>query len=405
MKRIVFILICLAGSAGLLAAQSAGPNEVVTDHYDVYSASGTQDAQAIGNELEAYAELFDSYFHFDPSTLSGKLKVRIYATKADFDNYLAKVIPGQRDSFVYLQYPDASRSVLVGYHMQDDAAFTRALIHHGFVQFLRSFVAQPPLWLQEGFAVYFEASEYDPAKNVAVFHPNLAWVGTLKDAIAQYVSSNDASAVIPLGTLLTMDTDAAMKQLTLFYAESWGLVSFLADSDLKEYNRILWDSITALAPGATVADNTTSIEKRAFAWISDTQFAADFGAYVQSVKTFPELVNDGMQAYAAGDLTASEQDFTKAIALDDKNNIPYYYLGLIKYAKKDYYLAEHYFQTSLQMGGDPGLVDYALGVNAFADNRIDDAKNYLQQAVATNSATYKGKAGSLLDRIVKQSAQ
>ena len=403
MKKVAFLLAALIGASSLAYAQNAGANEAVTAHYDVYASAGSGQAQLIANGMEAFFDLYNSFFHFDPSTLKSKLNVRIYANRQEFDNYLAKIVTGAHDSFVYLQYQDPQRSVLVGYDTGDLASFERDLIHHGFVQFLRSFISQPPLWLQEGCAVYFEASVYDQTKNVAVFHPNLGWIATLKKDVGAYLASNDASAIIPLDTLLTMDTDAALKKLPTFYAEAWGLVSFLANSKDPAYNRILWDGIAALQPDATASANAAAMKTHAFTWVSDTKLMSGFASFLDSVKTFPELVNDGMRAYSADDLAIAETDFTQAIALNASNSIPYYYLGLVKYGQKDFYGAEHYFRTALQMGADRGLVDYALGVNAFADNRMDDAKSYLTQAVA--STGYKDKADTLLKQIDALTAQ
>ncbi len=403
MKKVALLLAALIGVSSLAYAQQAGPNEALTAHYDVYASAGADQAKTIANGMEAFFGLYNSFFHFDPSVLKSRLNVRIYANRQEFDSYLAKIVPGTHDSFVYLQYQDPRRSVLVGYDTGSLASFQMALIHHGFVQFLRSFIPEPPLWLQEGCAVYFEASEYDAAKNVAVFHPNLGWVATLKQEVGAYLSSNDPNAIIPVDTLLTMDTAAALKRLPAFYAEAWGLVSFLADSKDSEYNRVLWDGITALQPNATAAANAAAMEARAFSWVPDNQLLTAFASYLDTVKTFPELVNDGMRAYSAGDLATAEADFTQAVTLNRTNSIPYYYLGLVKYGQKDYYVAEHYFRTALLMGADRGLVDYALGVNAFADDRIDDAKSYLNEATA--SANFKDKADSLLKRINGLSAQ
>jgi tetratricopeptide (TPR) repeat protein len=167
---------------------------------------------------------------------------------------------------------------------------------------------------------------------------------------------------------------------------------------------VLWDAIDALNPSATVVQNEAAIQNSAFAWVSQSSLEKGFKDYIDSVRTFPELVQDGMAAYSAGQLKTAQADFKQAISLNAKNYVPYYYQGLVSYSGKDYYLAEQYFQTALQMGGDQGLINYALGINAFADNRIADAKKYLSQAVSVQS-DYKDKAASLLDRVNQQSAQ
>ena len=402
MKKVALILFLVVAVGAFLAAQQNAPSEVASTHYQVFSSLGSGDAQSISNEMEAYFTLFNSYFHFNPSTLKAKLKVRIYANKSEFDKYLSQIIPGTRNSFVYLQYSDPARSVLVGYHMSNESTFQTDLVHHGFVQFLKSFVPHPPLWLQEGFAVYFEASRYDSSTGQASFHPNLGWLPTLKQGLQAYLASNSANVIAPT-ELLTIDAAGANKNIDAFYAESWGLVSFLINSSNKDFNRVLWDAVDALSPEATTAQNESAVQKNAFDWVKSTAIENGLKSYIETVKTFPELVQAGMTAYSSGQLKPAETDFKDAVKLDPKSYVPYYYLGLISYSGKDYYLAEQYFQTSLQMGGNAGLVNYALGINAFADNRIADAKKYLSQAVSVQS-TYKDKAASLLDRINQQSS-
>jgi tetratricopeptide (TPR) repeat protein len=404
MKKVALVLLLLPLFVGLAAAQQATLSKAETAHYQVLSQNGSDDATAIANELEAYFTLFNSYFHFDPSTLSSKLKVQVYSTQTDFNNFLSGVIPGTRDTFVYLQYSDPARSVLVTYHKPDPEDFQTDLVHHSFVQFLRSFVPQPPLWLQEGFAVYFEDSTYDASKDVAVFHPNLGWVPALQQGVADATASSTSGAdnIIDPSDLLTIDASDANKNIQAFYAESWGLVSFLLNSDNRQYNRVLWDAVDALSPTATSDQNAAAIQHAALAWVNETDLEKGFEDYITSLQTFPELVDSGMKSYSSGDLKSAESDFTQAITIDNSNYIPYYYLGLINYSRKDFYVAEQYFQTSLQMGGNAGLVDYALGITAYADNRIPDAKKYLNQAVAVPASDYKDKANSLLDRINAQ---
>ena len=62
-------------------------------------------------------------------------------------------------------------------------------------------------------------------------------------------------------------------------------------------------------------------------------------------------------------------------------------------------MAEYYYHSAIQMGGAPGLSYYALGVNAFADNRTEDAEFYLSQSIQYDPEGFGDKSKSLLDRI------
>ena len=394
MKRIINLAtFCTLALSGLFA-QTGAFQEATSDNYRVFSEVSLAHAQETADMLDAFLELYNEYLHFDTDKLETKLKVRVFANKTNFDGYLSTLIPQKRDSFVYLQYKDLAKSELLGFYM-DDASFEKALVHHGFIQFLKAFVPNPPLWLQKGFAVYLEKSEYDAKSATAVFKENLVWVKTIKSIIA-FESGYD---FIELDDLLQIDVDSANLKIESFYAESWALVSFLADSPKQRYNRMLWDTLSVMSTEATMADNSSVIIKDVFSWATTDQFYADFQEYMESVKTFPELVTDGMAFYADGDLEAAENSFLKAIGRNEKHDIPYYYLGLINYANKDYSLAEYYYLTSQQMGGELGLTYYALGVNAYADNRFDVAGDYLKQASDADPFGYGEKTAALLQKI------
>ena len=394
MKRIFIIATLLAAFTFTAAAQTGAFQEAVSDYYRVFSEVSLTHAQETAERLDAYLELFNRHLHFDLSTLETKLKVRVFSNKTNFDSYLSSLVPQKRDSFVFLQYRDLAKSELLGFFMENES-FNKALVHHGFIQFLKAYIPNPPLWLQKGFAVYLEKSVYDAANQTAIYRENLAWVRTLKNLISQ----DDASRLLDLSSLLSTDVDGANDKIEGFYAEAWGLVSFLANSSIKEYNRILWDSISALSPEATMEENGRAIATQVFRWIPADQALADFQAYLGSVKTFPELVREGMGFYSDGKLESAEKSFLRAIERNEMHNIPYYYLGLINYSRNEHSLAEYYYLTSQQMGGDLGLTFYALGVNAFADNRLNDAKSYLGKASDADPFGYSEKSDALLQKI------
>ncbi len=394
MKTRIVSLILFALLTGGVFAQSGAFQEAVSDHYRVFSEVSLTHAQETADMLDAYLELYNGYLHFDTDELPAKLRVRIFANKTNFDSYLASIIPQQRDSFVFLQYKDVAKSELLGYFM-DEESFNRSLAHHAFIQFLKAYIPNPPLWMQKGFAVYFEKSSYDAAAQKADFRENLAWVRTLKSI----VNGESSVELIDLEDLLTIDVETANENIEAFYAEAWALVSFLHNTDLKEYNRILWDSISTLDPESSIAENGKRIQEAVFAWVTNQQFYADSQDHLASVKTFAELVRDGMAYYGEGEYDRAEKSFLRAIELNESHDIPYYYLGLINYAREEYTLAEYYYLTAQQMGGDLGLTYYALGVNAYANNRFDDAARFLEQAQDADPFAYGEKSQNLLNKI------
>ncbi len=394
MKRLFITTILMLTALAMSFGQTGAFQEASSNYYRVFSEVSLAHAQETADMLDAYLQLYNEYLHFDTDDLDAKLRIRIFANKTNFDSYLSSLIPQKRDSFVYLQYKDLAKSELLGFYM-DDSSFQKAVVHHGFVQYLKAFISNPPLWLQKGFAVYLEKSTYDPEAQSSQYVENLVWVKTIKSVI----NGDSGYDLIGLEELLNIDVDTANSKIESFYAESWSLVSFLADTSAKQYNRMLWDTLSTLSSDASMSENSRTVISDVFKWVTTDRFYADFQEYMESVKTFPELVKTGMDLYATSEFEAAEKSFLKAISRNDNHDIPYYYLGLINYARRDYTLAEYYYLTSQQMGGELGLTYYALGVNAYADNRFGVAKDYLRKASDADPFGYGEKTTALLQKI------
>lgn len=394
MKKLSFVMLGLLFAAGVSMAQTVDTYQAETAHYQVVSEISKDHAQAVADRLEALLSLYNNYFHFDLSTLPAKLKVHIFSTKDRYDSYLKRVINETRDNYVYLHYTDTQKSELDAYYVPDQD-LTSAAIHQNFIQYLRAFVANPPLWLREGFAVFFESSSYDPTFKTAIYKENLSWLETLKAII----TGKSPDMPLPLDQLLTLDVDTAKQRINVFYPQAWGMVWYLVNTGDKNRNRILWDSISALKPGATLQENDQAVREAAFRWVSQDSLTSDFVAYVDSRKSFRGLVQEGMDQYTANKLDSSEEAFIKALNLQDSSYIPYYYLGLINYAKRNYQLADYYYKTALDKGATKPLSYYALGVNAYADNKFDEATTYLKLVSSLDNGNLKQKADELLNRI------
>jgi tetratricopeptide (TPR) repeat protein len=394
MRRIAPLLACLAIAVGSAVAQDSTFAEYQTTHYRVLSELGDEHARQTAEKLEAYLELFNDYFHFELDELPVRMRARFYASKDSFDGYIERFLDEQRDDFVYLHYSDLARSELVGYELQGEA-FDLSLKHQGFIQFLRAFVPNPPLWLREGFAVYFEQIEYDESLGLATYRENLSWLETLQSII-------DGSAgvtAVPFSEILNMTVDEAREQIEVFYPQAWGMVSFLLNSPNRDYNRILWDSISALDPAATLQENSTRVYRQAFQWVQEPILIDAFVSYTVERRSFRALVQDGIELYQTDEKAAAEEAFVTALQLREDNPVPYYYMGLINYDRQDFNLADFYYKEALERGSEEAITYYALGVNAFADNRFEDATSYLEETIALDPENYEQKANQLLERI------
>ncbi len=393
MKHFAVIVFCLFAVA--LFGQS--PNFIdTTDHYRVYTDVSKDYAEDVAKRLEGALVLFNEMFHFDLSVLPDKFKVILFSDKSGFDSYLTRILNHSRANFVYIHYTDFRRSELVGFRKADELAFNASLLHQAFIQFLKTYIPNPPIWLREGIATYFENSSFDATKGQFQFKPNYAWLDSLKTILS---GRSTGKSPIPLSVLLTMDNDSVQEKVNIFYPEAWGVVTFLLHSEDKRYNRIFWETLHALDAEKSIHDNSLIVMKNVFSWYDESQMIKDFTAYIQSIKTFNDLITQGINYYTTEDYDKSYDLFMESLTVEPKNYIPYYYLGLISYSQREYAQAEGYYKAALALGAEESVTKYALGVNAYADNRYEIATSYLKEAKELDASKYSDKVDSLLQRM------
>jgi tetratricopeptide (TPR) repeat protein len=355
-----------------------------TEHFEILSDQN--DGERIADEMEARFTAYNRLFRFDPSALSAPLLVRVFSEWKAYNAYVAAKLPdmpphaAMPSGAVYLHYRDQERRELVINRDSDDEG--REFSYQAFLQFFRAFVPNPPAWMREGFAVYFDTLKFTDNRELS-FAENLAWLETVKS-----MENPPAPEAILLADNRNLPEN--------FQSLAWSLASFFLNSGKETYTRSLTDSFMALSGSGTAEENTSAVMKRIGLWNRMEDMTRDYQSYLDSRKTFAELIDLGQRAYAAGDKAGAERDFQAALNQKTDHYIPYYYLGLLAYGKGDYAPAEDYYFTSLGYGADQALILYALGLNAFADGRNSEAEDYLSQAAETAPDRYRNKAECVL---------
>jgi tetratricopeptide (TPR) repeat protein len=390
--RIPVLAVVLAAAGFCASAQEPVVHTSETLHYVVESEVSAAHAAETAARMEAMLSFFNSYLRFDLNELPAKLRVTVFSSKKNFNSYLQSLTSQVRDDYVYLHYRTPERCRLLAF-MGSSGLDESSFMRQGFVQVLKAFIASPPLWLREGFAVYLENSRYDPVSARVVFRENLTWLETLKALI------RSPEKLIALDRMLSIDIDEARESIDVFYPEAWAMVTFLAGAGERRYERALWDSIRLLSPAAPLEENVRRIMSQAFGWIDQNAVVESFVSYFNSRKSFRELVESGAGLFASKKFDDAEKMMLEAVSLEPERYLPYYYLGLISYERRDYPMAEYYYRTSAQMGCHEGLINYALGVNAFAAGNADTARQYLVKAKDERSGEYRVRALELLTEL------
>jgi tetratricopeptide (TPR) repeat protein len=314
--------------------------------------------------------------------------VRLFTDQAGYDGYVTARLGTTKTGAVYLHYNNADRRELVILRGREEDRVIVA--HQAFIQFLRAFVPNPPSWIREGFAIYFNTLKFNPEKENLSYEENLAWLEQVKSA-----SKNRPSLQEIIGADLE-DNPENLRDLRIF---SWSAVSFFLNNGRDDYFRTLSECFMTLSPAASVKDNALAVQRHINLWNNPETMEKDYLSYLEARKTFTELMEAGRSAYLAGDPMTAELAFMSALDQKPSHYAPWYYLGLLLYDERNYPMAEEYYKKSLEFGADEALVSYALGLNAISAGRNDDAAAWLEKAAAADPSRYKTRAADLLRRL------
>jgi tetratricopeptide (TPR) repeat protein len=387
MKKRTFVLLSFLGLS--LAAFSLNAQEKIrTAHYEITVENGAKIAgELLAKEMELRFEVYNRLFRFDPETLAVPLRVRLFTDRVAYDDYVTARLGSSRTGAVYLHYHNAEKRELVFLRgLEEDRPI---LAHQAFVQFLRAFVPNPPTWIREGFAIYFNTLKFNPGDETLSYEENLAWLESVKDLSKTRPALQD---------IISADLEDGQKPRD-FQIFSWAVVSFFLNNGRDDYFRTLVECFMSLSPAASVEENTRAVKAHINRWNNQETMEKDYLAYLEARKTFAELMEQGRGAYAAGDPMTAELAFMSAMDQKPSNYAPWYYLGLVLYDEKNYAMAEEYYKKSLEFGADEAFVFYALGLNSISAGRNDEAAVWLEKAAAADPGRYKTRAGDLIRRL------
>jgi tetratricopeptide (TPR) repeat protein len=384
--RRFFYLMVLAAALFTRSYRSFGQVPLTTDHYEVLSEDRAA-GERIAEDLEGRFAIYTRLFRFNPRLLGTPLKVRLIADTESYNDYLTGRLGETSAGALYLHYRQVDRRELV-INYGSGAAWERALPYQSFIQYLRSFIPNPPSWIEEGFAIYFSTLSIEGGE--LAYAENLSWLERVKELPVPPVRD-----ILLLGT---QDTGESLSRED-YSAFSWALVSFFLNSGDEDYFRSLLECFMLLSPGAGLVENSTVAARWIEDWNSFERLDRDYRSYINARKTFPELMNEGRQAYGEGNFDKAEPAFTGAADLRPGHYAPYYYLGLIAYGRGDWAKAEQHYNRSLERGADEALIYYALGLNAAAAEQRGRAAEFLRLAAAADPARYREKTPPQLRRL------
>ena len=388
---------------GFLSVIGAETEQTYTSgHYTFTLPETYTGIEETADALNALWDEFNGYFRFDPTATEGLNRVVILPDKAAFDAYLKDLIGETRNQYVFLKYGQRELSELVLYPQADNSGYKAfegpSLNRQLFLQFIYSYINEPPLWIRDGFQAYFETISFDTATHAINRGNEIPWLETAK------LSEADPVRKINAGEILSAVTGSF--EAVRFYPQSWAFVTFLVNSEKEEYQRFLHEAFMLLEDNTNYnvrsqQENTDAVLDRFIRFNSAKQASADFSLWLSNQHTFNELIQSGVASYNAGNYVIAYNDLMDAIKLRSNDPLANYYLGLVTYAQKDYKNAELWYRKSLEYGGEISTIHWALALNSYADKRYAEARVFLETAKNANPARYASKATDLINSMPK----
>lgn len=163
--------------------------------------------------------------------------VMVYPNEKDFKKTLDA---GSGFAFAYFS---ASKRELVCHLSSPQSLIQvlKTLAHEGFHQFLGYYVPNPPIWLNEGLAEYFEGM--DPTKKLVDSRETIN-----RDALVRIKAYISQGVTLPLKRFLYMNQQEFYFNPSLNYAQGWSVIYFLAYAS-RSYNKYYNNLIQHLKNG------------------------------------------------------------------------------------------------------------------------------------------------------------
>jgi tetratricopeptide (TPR) repeat protein len=341
----------------------------ISEHYRITSHISDSNAELMGAQLESFYDVFNDVFRFED--LENKLNVQILPNLNTFKSFTRSLTGTAYESYVYIHHQKAAeRELLIYEGSEEDMIF--ALAYQASIQFIMNHIAEPPLWIREGFSVYFSKSS----------GPELE---------RKFASLKVKEKRIPLSKLITMENPEASVIFTDFRTEAWAFITFLMTTDNKEYTRFLYDTIASL--------KTPSL-KATYA-IDDLQIG--YNEYLNGFLNAQELMDKGIGFYNSKESGSAELTFSKLTYISPESWQPLYFLGLISYDKGEYPAAEEWYSKAAEKKAPEALIAYVTGLTAWKAGRIDEAKGLLSKAARLDEEKYGEKTAPILDYLQRTS--
>ncbi len=350
-------------SSGIISTLSAEPKAVTEQsaHFQITSFAGKAGTEQEAQFLEGLVSQYSQVLQISSSAV--KVSVELFPTVKAYEASVLPLIGKTPSPPLALKFSD-KKTMLLGVAQPGDES---AWAFQTFLSWFWLAVPKAPAWLEEGLARYFwDISGKSPAWQ---FGQNRIFADEL------------------LKQWETQPTLAFLSKPTLTDAEklsAWGLVTFLMNTPNPTYAR---------AFGAYLANLTSPHPTPLTAVLPPqmlTQLSQDCWTWWKAHPGRTTLLQEAEKALKAGDGKTAEPFLAQALQLEKDGNT-LYLAGLAAYERKVYPEAESFYLQAQKAWKDapPGLLDYAIGLVLYQQQKWSLAKQHFEAAGKASEAYTK----------------
>lgn len=351
--------------------------------------------------------MFDEVFRFDNLNLNTQCSVVILPDQAAYERYVLARIGEIRSHYVFLKYSKPELSELVLYPKTTEklvslsgyAAFSGPNLNRQlFLQYIYSHIAEPPIWIRDGFQSFFETAIWNVKTNKIEESNIYPWLETAKAAFS------NPEQKISISSLLSAVTGTY--EASRLYPQVWAFTTFCMSTERGDYQRFLHEIFIMLARdgrynSSSLQENTDAVKNRFIRYFSLSDVEKDFALWLSEKYTYNDLIQFGVQLYNTGEYNSAKNRLKEARAIRPQDPLVSYYLGLVYFAEKDYVEAKKWYTEAGLLGAESASVQWALALNAWAQESFAESKKYLESAKTINPAKYGERADKLLKAMPK----
>lgn len=340
--------------------------QVRSKNFLLIGNASEKDIRKVGTRLEQFRETFRRLFTRTSLTSSIPTNVIVFKSDSAYKPFKPKRADGKIDTFVAGFFQPGQDINYITLSTEGDDAEMFNTIFHEYVHFIVNTnfgKSEVPPWFNEGLAEYYSTFQIENDQKAKLGLPRAGHLQLLQQS--KFIPLADLFKITNYQLLQTGDHSRS-----IFYAESWALIHYLiqgnkGDALSKFLGLVLKDVPQEKAFQDAFQMSYADMEKELRKYVGKA-------SYQYMWYQFPEKLTFD------ADMTTQPIDEATSNA----------YLGDLLYHVNRADDAESFLTAALKLQPEMSMANTSLGMVKLRQRKFDDAKTYLQKAIAEDQKNH-----------------